>query len=101
MKNKKKSPYFVYILKCANGSLYTGITTDPDRRLKEHRLGKGSKYTAAFKARNYAYLERSGSRSKASRREAQIKGWPRAKKLALIKGDKSILKYPSGRKNQR
>lgn len=81
-----KRPYFVYILQCANGTLYTGITTDIERRFKQHRAGKGSKYTAAFKAKKIKYYEKASSRSAASKREAQIKGWTRAEKNSLIKG---------------
>lgn len=77
--------YFVYILKCKDGSLYTGITTDLPRRLEEHRSGKGAKYTRGKKAGKVVYSERKNNRSTASKREAEIKNWTRAEKLALIK----------------
>ncbi|MFA5104513.1 MAG: GIY-YIG nuclease family protein [Candidatus Margulisiibacteriota bacterium] len=79
-------PYFVYILECGNNSLYTGITSDLDRRMKEHFSGKGCKYTSSFKAQKLRYAEEYDTRSQATKREAQIKGWTRTKKLALIKG---------------
>ena len=77
--------YYLYILECADGSLYTGITTDLARRLAEHQAGIGGHYTRAKSVRKVRYTEPHPNRSAASRREAEIKRWPRAKKLALIK----------------
>jgi putative endonuclease len=77
--------YFVYLLECADGTLYTGITTEPERRLKEHAEGKGARYTRARKAARLAYTEEHADRSSASKREAEIKKWPRQKKLELIR----------------
>lgn len=77
--------YFVYILKCRDGTLYTGITTDLARRLAEHKSGKGSKYARARKAGRIVYFERKRNRSTASKREAEIKRWTRAEKIALIR----------------
>lgn len=76
--------YFVYLLECADGSIYTGITTDVMRRLKEHTEGKlGAKFTRAKKARRIIYTEEHPNRSAASKREAEIKKLPRSKKLML------------------
>jgi len=80
--------YFLYILKCKDGSLYTGITTDLKRRLVEHKSGKGAHYTSAKRAVAFVYTERKANRSTASKREAEIKSWPRKKKLMLIKTGK-------------
>ena len=77
--------YFVYILKCKDGSLYTGITTNVERRFKEHKEGKGGAYTRAKKAIKILYTEKIKNRSKASKREAEIKKLRRAEKYALIK----------------
>lgn len=77
-------PYFVYMLECKDGSLYTGVTTDVGRRFAEHKSGTGSRFTRAKKAMRIVYQERQPSRSLAQRREAEIKRWSRAKKLALI-----------------
>ena len=77
--------YFVYIILCSNGCLYTGSTTDVARRFEEHRAGKGAKYTAAFPAVRLMYVEEVGSRGDALRRECEIKGWSREEKLALIR----------------
>ena len=76
--------YFVYILKCKDGTLYTGITTDLKRRLAEHKSGKGASYTRARKAGRIVYSEKKKNRSTASRREAEIKSWTRAQKMKLI-----------------
>lgn len=76
--------YYVYLLECADGSLYTGITTDVARRFEEHKAGKGGHFTAAKKAKRMAYAEEQPDRSAALKREAQIKRWPREKKLALV-----------------
>lgn len=76
--------YFVYILKCDNDSLYTGITTDVGRRLAEHKSGKGARYTRSKGAREIVHVERKKNRSTASKREAEIKKMSRTEKLALI-----------------
>lgn len=77
--------YFVYILSCSNGSLYTGITTDLEKRFKEHKAGRGGHYTSANQPTRIRYFEACPNRSAASTREAQIKKLSRAQKLVLIK----------------
>lgn len=77
--------YFIYILKCKDGSLYTGITTDVKRRFAEHKAGKGGAYTRSHHPSKIVYTEKKKNRSGASRREIEIKKLDRAKKLALIK----------------
>lgn len=84
-------PYFVYLLECADGSLYTGITTDVKRRFAEHQNGIGSHFTRAKKAKRIVYCEPHKSRSLAQKREAEIKKWPRAKKLALTLSEQGIF----------
>ncbi|RKY30037.1 MAG: GIY-YIG nuclease family protein [Candidatus Omnitrophota bacterium] len=63
-----------------------------ERRIKEHRRGKGGKFTRSFKVHNLLYYESYPTKSQALRRETQIKGWTRRKKFALIKGDLELLK---------
>ena len=75
--------YYVYILLCRDESLYTGITTDIDRRLEEHKEGKGGHYTRARGALRMLYSEAHKDRSAASKREAQIKKLPRGRKIEL------------------
>jgi len=77
------SSYFVYILECADGSLYTGITTDVVRRFDEHARGVGGAYTHSHGAKIIVYAERHPNRSEASKREAEIKKLTRTKKLML------------------
>lgn len=76
--------YWVYILECSDGSLYTGITTDVERRLQEHKNKTASHYTSSKGAVRIVYKERHKNRSLASKREAEIKSWRREKKLALL-----------------
>ncbi len=76
--------YFVYLLECADKSIYTGITTDIDRRFKEHKDGIGSAYTKSHGAKKILYIEKHKNRSNASKREAEIKSWSREKKLSII-----------------
>ena len=80
--------YFVYIIECKDKSLYTGITTNVERRFSEHKAGKGGRYTNAKKVIKVVYTEKYSNRSSASKREAEIKSWNRIKKLNLIKLNK-------------
>jgi putative endonuclease len=83
--------YHLYILECADGSLYTGITTDVERRLKEHQAGMGGHYTRSKTARKIVHTEPYPDRSAASKREAEIKSWPREKKLNLALSSREQL----------
>ena len=76
--------YYVYIIECRDGTLYTGITTDVQRRFKEHKDGKGGAYTRSRKVKRILYSEKKRTRSSAQKREAEIKSWSRKKKLSLI-----------------
>lgn len=78
------SLYYLYIIHCEDKSLYTGITTDVGRRFLEHKKGLGGHYTRAHKVQKIVYTEKVGTRSQALKREAEIKRWPRSKKLELI-----------------
>lgn len=75
--------YFVYLLECDGKTIYTGITTDVERRFSEHTSGKGGHFTRARKVKKVLYTEKQPDRSSALKREAEIKGWTRAKKLEL------------------
>jgi len=76
--------YFVYILRCEGGTLYTGIARDVQKRFREHRSGSGAKYTRAHEPTRIVYTEAKNSRSSALKREHQIKSWRRSKKVALF-----------------
>ena len=75
---------WVYMLRCADGSLYTGWSTDVQRRLVQHRAGKASRYTASRLPVELAFAARMADRSAARREEARIKALGRRAKLALM-----------------
>ena len=78
--------YYLYILKCADKTLYTGITTDLKRRVIEHNDSKlGAKYTSARRPVKLVYSKKFKNRSLASKEEARIKNLKRTEKLDLIK----------------
>lgn len=84
--------YFVYLLRCADSTIYTGITTDVARRFEEHKRGVAAHYTRAHKPVKILYTEEYPSRGSALRREAEIKKWPRVKKLSLVRSAEGVLK---------
>lgn len=101
--------WYVYMLRCGDGSLYTGSTTDVARRLREHQIGTGAKYTRSRPPVTLAYTEEAPDRSAALRREAAIKKLPRRQKLELIKngfddpdGNGLFLwaRVPQGKRNE-
>jgi predicted GIY-YIG superfamily endonuclease len=81
------SEAWVYLLRCADGSLYTGWTVDLDRRLARHAAGTASAYTRSRRPVALALALPMPDRSSARREEARIKALPRAAKLALVAGD--------------
>ena len=76
--------WFVYILRCADDSLYTGSTNDLEQRLAKHNLGKGAKYTRSRLPVKIVYSEQLASKSEALKRECQIKKMNRTDKMQLI-----------------
>ena len=85
---------FVYILRCADGTLYTGFARDPKRREQVHNKGRGAKYTIGRRPVRLVYSEACRSVTQALRREYQVKQWTRARKEALIAGDVATPKVP-------
>jgi len=81
--------WYIYILECKDKSLYTGITTDLKRRCKEHNSRVGAKSVLGKLPVKIVYSERALDQREAAKREREIKGWPRIKKLNLIK-DSSV-----------
>jgi putative endonuclease len=77
--------WIVYVLICRTGQLYTGCTTDLERRVKEHNLGIGSKFTRSRLPVTVVYKERQASRSGALKRERAIKAMRRSEKLLLVR----------------
>jgi putative endonuclease len=76
--------WMVYLARCRDGTLYTGVTTDPERRLKQHNQGLGAAYTRSRLPVTLVYQEPAGSRSEALRRERAIKALSRTAKEALL-----------------
>jgi len=76
--------HFVYIVRCRDGTLYTGYARDPRRREKAHNSGRGARYTSGRLPVALAYAEPCGSKSEALKRECELKRWSRARKEALI-----------------
>ena len=76
--------YYVYLLECDDGTLYTGMSTDVERRFLEHKNGKGGHFTRSRKVKKILYTEPHPDRSSALKREAEIKSWSRGRKLAFI-----------------
>ena len=81
------SDHHVYILECSDGSLYTGYTTDLERRVTEHDAGEGAKYTRGRTPVELVHAESFDSRSAAMRREYEIKGLSRTGKERLVESD--------------
>lgn len=77
--------WYVYILETMDGRLYTGITNDVERRMKAHKAGRGAKFTKIFGFKELLYTAKLRTQSLAMKREAQIKRWPKNKKLDLIR----------------
>lgn len=78
-------PWFVYLLRCSNGHLYAGITTDIEKRLAVHNAGKGSAYVRSHRPAKLVAFTGSESRSAASMLEYQVKALTRVRKLALAR----------------
>jgi putative endonuclease len=77
-------PFYCYILECADGTFYTGWTTDPPRREKQHNAGTGSRYTRLRRPVKMVYIEEQPDKSTALKRELAIKHLPREKKKQLV-----------------
>ena len=84
IKTKGQKDWTVYILRCGDGSLYTGIAKDVEARLKQHCEGRGAAYTRSRLPVTLLYQENGFNRSEALIREAQIKAMPRSSKQSLI-----------------
>ena len=79
-----EKPWYLYILRCGDDTLYTGITDDVEHRLAQHSAGKGAKYTRGRGPLMLVYREQLANRSEASRREAAVKRLSRTQKLEMI-----------------
>ncbi len=87
IKSRGRKEWTVYILRCGDGSLYTGIAKDVQARIKQHSEGRGATYTRTRLPVELLYLQEGFTRSQALVREAQIKAMPRYKKEEIIHGE--------------
>lgn len=79
-----KALWYVYMLRCEDDTLYTGITNDPARRLRQHNMGTASKCTRSRRPVEMVFCEQVADKSAALRREYEIKQLPRSEKLSII-----------------
>ena len=84
--------WFVYIIECSDGRFYTGVTNNVEQRFQRHKSGQGGSFTNRFGVQRLLYYEKFSVRDEAYKRERQLKGWTRRKKLALIRGNLDLLK---------
>ncbi|MDD5090870.1 MAG: GIY-YIG nuclease family protein [Candidatus Wallbacteria bacterium] len=84
MRKKKTRPWFLYIVRCNDGTLYTGIALDPEIRIAAHNSGKGAKYTRCRLPVELVYLEKLPTQGEAMKRECNIKRLGKNRKEALI-----------------
>jgi putative endonuclease len=89
--NNPPTHAYVYILRCSDDSLYTGWTTNLERRLSEHNTGRGGSYTRIHRPVEMVFTEEHPTRSAAMQREAAIKRWNRSRKLTLIESHQNKL----------
>jgi putative endonuclease len=79
--------HYVYVVECADGTLYTGYTTDVERRVEEHNAGEGAKYTRGRTPVEVVHVESFDGRGEAMSREAEVKSLSREEKESLVYGD--------------
>ena len=95
---RRDMPAWFYMLRLTSGKLYSGSSRVLPSRIKQHFQGRGGRTTRLDPPKTVAYTEEFGSYREASQREARVKGWSRAKKEALIRGDIQTLKKLARRK---
>ena len=94
--------FYVYILRCSDGSFYVGHTDNIDVRISQHKQGVFVNcYTYTRRPVELVYVETFGTRDEAFAAERQIKGWTKRKKMALINKEFELLKYLARRKNRK
>lgn len=91
-KSKEATNYYAYMLRCANGTIYSGYTTAPTRRTAVHNSGRGAKYTRSRLPVKLVFTERFSTKSEALKREAALKRLSHADKLSLIKQSAYLIK---------
>lgn len=86
--------WLVYIIRCSDNTLYTGITNNLERRLSQHATQRGAKYFRGRQPEEIVYVENGHDRSSASRREAEIKRLERTEKMSLISSEMNAVAQP-------
>lgn len=86
--------WHIYLIECADGSLYTGITVDVDRRFQTHLAGKGARYTRSHKPVRLLASRPVGTRAEALRAELAVKRLPRSQKIEAVRGE--VAAHPDG-----
>jgi putative endonuclease len=89
MTTTRSPDHYAYVLRCSDGTFYTGYTTDPERRVREHDAGDGAKYTRGRTPVELVHVESFDSKSAAMRREYEIKQLSRAEKRTLVEGSEA------------
>ena len=84
--DRKQKQWYFYLARCSDGSLYSGITVDLEKRMEVHNEGKGARYTRSRRPVVMVYSERLPDQSSALKREAEVRKWSRSRKEALIAG---------------
>lgn len=95
-----ENAWYLYILRCKDDTLYTGITTDVEKRLEAHRNGKGAKYTRGRAPLELVYRETCGSHSAALKRELEVKALSREEKQKLIAGTEDTVETVCSAENR-
>lgn len=85
--DRKLKQWYFYLARCSDGSLYSGITVDLEKRMEVHNEGKGARYTRSRRPVVMVYSERLPDQSSALKREAEVRKWTRTRKEALIAGN--------------
>ncbi|MFT9078220.1 GIY-YIG nuclease family protein [Ethanoligenens sp.] len=91
-KSKETTNYYAYMLRCADGTIYSGYTTAPTRRTAVHNSGRGAKYTRSRLPVKLVFTEHFSTKSEALKREAALKRLSHADKLSLIKQSAYLIK---------
>jgi predicted GIY-YIG superfamily endonuclease len=86
MTDSEQKQWFFYLARCSDGSLYSGITVDPEKRMQMHNAGKGARYTRSRLPVTMVYSEPQPDQSSALKREAVVRTWSRKKKEELVAG---------------
>ncbi len=94
--NDSEKPWSCYMLLCRDGSFYVGITNDLERRVAEHTRGQGPSYTAKRLPVQLVWSEQLTDQETARKREVELKGWSRRKKLALVRKNPSASPQGKG-----